>query len=175
MKRRSYLALAGVAALAGCLGNDDGDDTAEIGGDDLPEATPLRDDPVDASPADLLPELDQFEESWRDQDRGETSLVVANATEASSIEFVVELEETIEDAVELLGDRYSEDRQEYQVEIVDIGAHGYSFQPTRGEWTVVTRVANVVGTMRYDPGPPVDDPESKRLEFAQLFVDSINI
>lgn len=174
MKRRSYLALAGIGALAGCIGGDGEEDT-EPGGEDPPEATPLRDDPIEANAEDMLPTLDQFDDGWSDQDRGETSVVLANATEASSLEYVLEVEETIESGTELFEERYSGDSQEHELEPVDIGAQGYVFQPQRGEWTVVTRVANVVGVMRYDPGPSVDDPETNYPELAELFVDSINI
>lgn len=174
MKRRSYLALAGVTALAGCIGGDD-DDTAETGGGGLPESSPLRDDPIDADPGDLLPDLDDFDDGWREQDREEAMIVLANATEASSVEFTVEMGETIDDGEQLFEERFTQDQQEHELETLDFGAQAYSFQPGRGEWTVVVRVANVVGTMVYDPGPGVDDPEQRRMELAELFVDSLDI
>lgn len=176
MKRRSYLALAVSAAVAGCIGDDNDDDNdAGTGGEALPDVTPLRDDSIDADPADLLPTLDDFGDDWREQDRDEMTVVFANATEASNIEYSVEIEETIDDGEQLFGERFTQHQEDHETEILDVGAQAYSFQPTRGEWAVVTRVANVVGTMVYDYGPGADDPEESRLEFAELFVDSINI
>lgn len=177
MQRRSYLTLAATIALAGCIGgdDDDGEDQSETGADLVSDVTPLRDDAVEAEPADLLPTLDDFDDDWREQDRSPSHVVFVSAVEASNVEFRIDMFETIDEGQTLYENRLAETREEYDVEGEGMGAQAFSFQPERRTFTIVLRAANVVGTVEYNPGPGADNPEESLVEYAEILADSINV